>query len=1087
MSTKKLAKELGLVRKRSQSSAGQKKPLISNQIFHYLIVIDFESTCWRERNSYGQEIIEFPAVLLNTYTGEVESEFHTYVQPQEHPLLSEFCTELTGITQIQVEAGVPLHICLSRFNRWLQNLELQRGVVFPRGPTSLAAATKQHPCTFVTWSDWDLGVCLLYECKRKQLHKPDVLNSWIDLRATYRLFYNRKPKGLNGALQDLGIKFSGREHSGLDDARNTAHLASRMMNDGCVMKITRSSERVSDNASDTPLLLPQRHPQAPLKTKPLFVKRNDCPGNQRDKTSHTTNDHTAIKNPAETSAETCRHLGNPLLNNKQANVKTQPSISENKMAAGRADVTVEPVLCQSIVSPKTLLNGLTTPLCGGIGSRTARIGTLISVSSPTTLLTTPPHHINSRSLLLVSTTGNIPCMPQPDLNLDPELGSVEQEVTVSVDSDPCGSYDDVMLEDCDAGTGENQDTSVNVHTENQDTSVNVHTEEEMFEVDDEPVIIHTEEDALVFLVPVHSVPGPTNSGPSSHTTNTSCLPLNSLNHKLITGSSSHASVSMTTEMTNAYSFAEPRPASHSDTTSGPKTEMPKPRWTNNPFIFNNSLSNNLGGSSFSRPLPVHRWSQLTENHKRCHTKTPNNDNTNSSEACSTTRSFTKLSSTKPVPVFRNPNHQTKVLRPLTTKNGSSALPGPSFTRHPAAGCSSNQPATRLRPHTKAPNHGSVAVTRSLCPPTLSAKITAPLCGCGRRAKRQTVCNGGPNHGRAFYGCAVRKPSPGGNRKGCLNKPRVTLVSGKKLPDMSEGQDSKKRSKKRYGGGQRSKKYKGSRELEVGMQGVLITCNMNERQCVAEAFNLLNEYADQLYGPENFKDPEESVSEEDEDEDAETALKREVKQLKASGKRERRFQSMDSGANNVIFIKTKNLDPDKLVHHILSDLHLTKKKKCRVILRMLPVSGTCKAFQEDMDRYLSEFLEPWFKVPNHGTYQIVFKARNSSHNKRDDIIKALAELVGKMNPENKVDLTTPELSIIVEVIKSVCCVSVVRDYMLYRKYNLQEVVKQEVEPLQSGGGFDTEPSFLHPDPQCFLGGALRLQHPKWELVSAVHHR
>lgn len=36
-------------------------------------------------------------------------------------------------------------------------------------------------------ADWDLGVCLQYECKRKQLHKPDVLNSWIDLRSTYRV------------------------------------------------------------------------------------------------------------------------------------------------------------------------------------------------------------------------------------------------------------------------------------------------------------------------------------------------------------------------------------------------------------------------------------------------------------------------------------------------------------------------------------------------------------------------------------------------------------------------------------------------------------------------------------------------------------------------------------------------------------------------------------------------------------------------------------------------------------------------------------------------------------------------------------
>lgn len=62
-------------------------------------------------------------------------------------------------------------------------------------------------------------------------------------------------------------------------------------------------------------------------------------------------------------------------------------------------------------------------------------------------------------------------------------------------------------------------------------------------------------------------------------------------------------------------------------------------------------------------------------------------------------------------------------------------------------------------------------------------------------------------------------------------------------------DSRKRNKKRYGAGYHNKRYKGSRELEVGMQGILITCNMNERKCTAEAYNLLTEYADELFGPE----------------------------------------------------------------------------------------------------------------------------------------------------------------------------------------------------------------------------------------------
>ena len=39
-------------------------------------------------------------MLLNTQTGQVESEFQYYVQPCEHPVLSDFCNELTGITQV---------------------------------------------------------------------------------------------------------------------------------------------------------------------------------------------------------------------------------------------------------------------------------------------------------------------------------------------------------------------------------------------------------------------------------------------------------------------------------------------------------------------------------------------------------------------------------------------------------------------------------------------------------------------------------------------------------------------------------------------------------------------------------------------------------------------------------------------------------------------------------------------------------------------------------------------------------------------------------------------------------------------------
>ncbi|XP_008571603.1 PREDICTED: ERI1 exoribonuclease 2 isoform X2 [Galeopterus variegatus] len=151
--------------------------------------------------------------------------------------------ELTGIKQAQVDEGAPLKICLSQFCKWIRKIEQQKKIIFATG-VSKTSTSEVKLCAFVTWSDWDLGVCLEYECKRKQLLKPVFLNSWIDLRATYKLFYRRKPKGLSGALKEVGIEFSGREHSGLDDSRNTAILAWKMIRNGCQMKITRSLNKV---------------------------------------------------------------------------------------------------------------------------------------------------------------------------------------------------------------------------------------------------------------------------------------------------------------------------------------------------------------------------------------------------------------------------------------------------------------------------------------------------------------------------------------------------------------------------------------------------------------------------------------------------------------------------------------------------------------------------------------------------------------------------------------------------------------------------------------------------------------------------
>ena len=70
--------------------------------------------------------------------------------------------------------------------------------------------------------------------------------------------------------------------------------------------------------------------------------------------------------------------------------------------------------------------------------------------------------------------------------------------------------------------------------------------------------------------------------------------------------------------------------------------------------------------------------------------------------------------------------------------------------------------------------------------------------------------------------------------------------------MSSKQQSggKKRKKQYYI--QAAKRGKWTRKLDANMKGFLITCNNRERDTVREAYNLFNEYADKLYGPEKVR-------------------------------------------------------------------------------------------------------------------------------------------------------------------------------------------------------------------------------------------
>ena len=205
----------------------QAKRYLHQAPFDYICIFDFECTCTNDESVKlnAQEVIEFPVVLLNVKTRQIKSIFHTYVKPTEDPQLTDFCTELTGITQDQVDAGVDITVAMKQLHVWLG----QQGVF-------------GSEFIFMSCGDFD-GNHLGREAKRKQFFVPNYLRRWINLKKAFPQsrvdaskpdydfndFYtikNCKPtvRGMTDMLELLELELEGRHHSGIDDCKNLTRV-----------------------------------------------------------------------------------------------------------------------------------------------------------------------------------------------------------------------------------------------------------------------------------------------------------------------------------------------------------------------------------------------------------------------------------------------------------------------------------------------------------------------------------------------------------------------------------------------------------------------------------------------------------------------------------------------------------------------------------------------------------------------------------------------------------------------------------------------------------------------------------------------
>ncbi|MEV0761807.1 3'-5' exonuclease [Nocardia sp. NPDC050435] len=167
-----------------------------------LNVVDVEATCWEGKPPPGavNEIIEIGLTVVDLDAGARIAKHRILVRPTRSTV-SEFCTELTGLTQDEVDTGVS----------------------FAAACRVLAAEHSAGTRPWASWGDYDRKQ-FLAQCRATGTPYPFgavYTNAKMLFSEAYRL--NRR-QGMAGALGIAGLPLEGRHHSGADDAWNIGAL-----------------------------------------------------------------------------------------------------------------------------------------------------------------------------------------------------------------------------------------------------------------------------------------------------------------------------------------------------------------------------------------------------------------------------------------------------------------------------------------------------------------------------------------------------------------------------------------------------------------------------------------------------------------------------------------------------------------------------------------------------------------------------------------------------------------------------------------------------------------------------------------------
>jgi inhibitor of KinA sporulation pathway (predicted exonuclease) len=172
-----------------------------------LNVVDIEATCWEGSPPDGHggagqvsEIIEIGLTVVDLAAGMRLSKHKILVRPQKSEV-SDFCTELTGLTQDEVDSGVS----------------------FAGACQVLVNEHDSAERPWASWGDYD-RLQFSRQCAEGGVAYP-FGEAHVNAKAVFGDALNGgRRTGMASALRKAGLPLEGRHHDGADDAWNIAAL-----------------------------------------------------------------------------------------------------------------------------------------------------------------------------------------------------------------------------------------------------------------------------------------------------------------------------------------------------------------------------------------------------------------------------------------------------------------------------------------------------------------------------------------------------------------------------------------------------------------------------------------------------------------------------------------------------------------------------------------------------------------------------------------------------------------------------------------------------------------------------------------------